>query len=305
MKRQVKQKISKGLEGSIMTKKLIAKPLIKKIYADLKNEISTNAWNPHLVIILIGEDPAAKYYVENLQKKGMKKGFKVSTKLFDPAISQEQLLNEIEVLNTDSNVHGIMLQKPLPKHLDESEIVMAINPDKDVDGFHPLNMGNLVLDRDGFVPCTPNAVLQILDFYEIETEGKHIVIIGRSDIVGKPLANLLLRKNKTGNATVTVCHSRTKDLPKHTKEADIVIAAIGKAEFVKADMLKESAIVIDVGVNQVEDPEKGYKYVGDVEFEASFEKVKAITPVPGGVGSVTTAMLLSNVLKAFKKCVSS
>ncbi len=288
-----------------MTKKLIAKPLIKKIYADLKNEISTNAWNPHLVIILIGEDPAAKYYVENLQKKGMKKGFKVSTKLFDPAISQEQLLNEIEVLNTDSNVHGIMLQKPLPKHLDESEIVMAINPDKDVDGFHPLNMGNLVLDRDGFVPCTPNAVLQILDFYEIETEGKHIVIIGRSDIVGKPLANLLLRKNKTGNATVTVCHSRTKDLPKHTKEADIVIAAIGKAEFVKADMLKESAIVIDVGVNQVEDPEKGYKYVGDVEFEASFEKVKAITPVPGGVGSVTTAMLLSNVLKAFKKCVSS
>ena len=149
------------------------------------------------------------------------------------------------------------------------------------------------------------AVLQILDFYEIETEGKHIVIIGRSDIVGKPLANLLLRKNKTGNATVTVCHSRTKDLPKHTKEADIVIAAIGKAEFVKADMLKESAIVIDVGVNQVEDPEKGYKYVGDVEFEASFEKVKAITPVPGGVGSVTTAMLLSNVLKAFKKCVSS
>ncbi len=305
MKRQVKQKISKGLEGSIMTKKLIAKPLIKKIYADLKNEISTNAWNPHLVIILIGEDPAAKYYVENLQKKGMKKGFKVSTKLFDPAISQEQLLNEIEVLNTDSDVHGIMLQKPLPKHLDESEIVMAINPDKDVDGFHPLNMGNLVLDRDGFVPCTPNAVLQILDFYEIETEGKHIVIIGRSDIVGKPLANLLLRKNKTGNATVTVCHSRTKDLPKHTKEADIVIAAIGKAEFVKADMLKESAIVIDVGVNQVEDPEKGYKYVGDVEFEASFEKVKAITPVPGGVGSVTTAMLLSNVLKAFKKCVSS
>lgn len=288
-----------------MAKKLIAKPLIKKIYADLKNEISTNAWNPHLVIILIGEDPAAKYYVENLQKKGMKKGFKVSTKLFDPAISQEQLLNEIEVLNTDSDVHGIMLQKPLPKHLDESEIVMAINPDKDVDGFHPLNMGNLVLDRDGFVPCTPNAVLQILDFYEIETEGKHIVIIGRSDIVGKPLANLLLRKNKTGNATVTVCHSRTKDLPKHTKEADIVIAAIGKAEFVKADMLKESAIVIDVGVNQVEDPEKGYKYVGDVEFEASFEKVKAITPVPGGVGSVTTAMLLSNVLKAFKKCVSS
>jgi len=254
---------------------------------------------------LIGEDPAAKYYVENLQKKGQKKGIKVSTKLFDPTISQEQLLNEIAILNTDPDIHGIMLQKPLPKHLDESEIVMTINPEKDVDGFHPLNMGNLVLDRDGFVPCTPNAVLQILDYYEIETSGKHIVIIGRSDIVGKPLANLLLRKNKTGNATVTVCHSRTKDLSKHTKEADIVIAAIGKAEFVKADMLKESAIVIDVGVNQIEDPEKGYKYVGDVEFEASFEKVKAITPVPGGVGSVTTAMLLSNVLKAYKKNVRS
>jgi methylenetetrahydrofolate dehydrogenase (NADP+)/methenyltetrahydrofolate cyclohydrolase len=288
-----------------MTKKLTAKPLIKKIYAELKNEISTNDWHPHLAIILIGEDPAAKYYVENLQKKGQKKGIKVSTKLFDPTISQEQLLNEIAILNTDPDIHGIMLQKPLPKHLDESEIVMTINPEKDVDGFHPLNMGNLVLDRDGFVPCTPNAVLQILDYYEIETSGKHIVIIGRSDIVGKPLANLLLRKNKTGNATVTVCHSRTKDLSKHTKEADIVIAAIGKAEFVKADMLKESAIVIDVGVNQIEDPEKGYKYVGDVEFEASFEKVKAITPVPGGVGSVTTAMLLSNVLKAYKKNVRS
>jgi len=293
--------ISEELRGNIMSRKLLAKPLIKQIYADLKAEIEENDWHPHLVILLIGEDPAAKYYVENLQKKGKKKGITVSTKLFDITITQTELLWEIETLNESTDVDGIMLQKPLPKHLDESEIVMKINPDKDVDGFHPLNMGNLVLGRDGFIPCTPNAVLKILDFYEIETSGKHIVVIGRSDIVGKPLANLLLRKNSTGNATVTICHSRTKNLAEHTLQADIVVAAIGKAEFVKAEMLNESAVVIDVGVNQIPDPEKGYRYVGDVEFQASFEKVDSITPVPGGVGSVTTAMLLSNVLKAYKK----
>ena len=283
-----------------MTKKLIAKPLIKQIYADLKTEIIDNGFAPKLVIILIGEDPAAEYYVQNLVKKGKKVGIEVTTKLFNVDITQTQLLTEIEKLNSDANVHGVMLQKPLPKHLDESEIVMKINPQKDVDGFHPLNVGNLVLDREGLIPSTPNAVLEILKYYEIETSGKNIVVIGRSDIVGKPMANLLLRKNETGNATVTVCHSRTQNLSAIIKQAEIVIAAIGNPLFVKADMLKDGAIVIDVGVNQIEDAKKGYRYVGDVEYEASFDKVSAITPVPGGVGSVTTAMLLKNVLKAYK-----
>ena len=283
-----------------MTKKLIAKPLIKQIYADLKTEIIDNGFAPKLVIILIGEDPAAEYYVQNLVKKGKKVGIEVTTKLFNVDITQTQLLTEIEKLNSDADVHGVMLQKPLPKHLDESEIVMKINPQKDVDGFHPLNVGNLVLDREGFIPSTPNAVLEILKYYEIETSGKNIVVIGRSDIVGKPMANLLLRKNETGNATVTVCHSRTQNLSAIIKQAEIVIAAIGNPLFVKADMLKDGAIVIDVGVNQIEDAKKGYRYVGDVEYEASFDKVSAITPVPGGVGSVTTAMLLKNVLKAYK-----
>ena len=283
-----------------MTKKLKARPLIKQIYAEIKETIEKNNMKPSLVIILIGEDPAAAYYVQNLIKKGEKVGIGVKTKLFDVNITQDMLLSEIEKLNLDSGVHGVMLQKPLPKHLDESEIVMKINPNKDVDGFHPINVGNLLLDREGFVPCTPNAVLQMLKFYEIETSGKNITVIGRSDIVGKPMANLLLRKNETGNATVTICHSRTKELGKITQRADIIIAAIGRPLFVKADMIKEGAIVIDVGVNQIEDLEKGYRYVGDVDYEASFDKVAAITPVPGGVGSVTTAMLLNNVLKAYK-----
>ncbi|MFO7895988.1 MAG: bifunctional 5,10-methylenetetrahydrofolate dehydrogenase/5,10-methenyltetrahydrofolate cyclohydrolase [Candidatus Cloacimonadales bacterium] len=286
----------------MIEKRLIAKPLIKKIYAELKEEIAAAESAPQLVIILIGADPASEFYVSNLQKKGKKVGINVTTKTYADDISQAEILAEIENLNQAQDVHGIMLQKPLPAQLDESQIVMKIAADKDVDGFHPLNMGNLVLARDGFIPSTPNAVLQILQYYQIETNGKNVCVLGRSDIVGKPLANLLLRKDETGNATVTICHSRTQDLAEHTRQADILIAAIGQPEFVKGDMIKPGAIVIDVGVNQIEDAEKGHRYVGDVDYEACFEKSKAITPVPGGVGSVTTAMLLSNVLKAYKKC---
>jgi methylenetetrahydrofolate dehydrogenase (NADP+)/methenyltetrahydrofolate cyclohydrolase len=194
-----------------------------------------------------------------------------------------------------------MLQKPLPKHIDEVEIVMKIAPDKDVDGFHPLNMGKLVLNQDSLLPSTPAAVLKILDFYNIKTEGKNVVILGRSAIVGKPLANLLLRKDSPGNATVTVCHSRTQHLANITSQADILVAAIGKANFVKKEMIKQEAIIIDVGVNQIEDAETGYKYLGDVDYNDCFEKAAKITPVPGGVGSVTTSMLLSNVVKAALK----
>jgi len=282
-----------------MTNILKAKPLIKEIYSGIKAEIGEGD-NPKLVVILIGEDPAAQYYVQNLKKKGAKKGIEVENPVFGTDITQKQLIDEITRLNNDASVHGVMIQKPLPKHLDEDEIVMTIDPDKDVDGFHPMNMGNLLLNREGFLPSTPAACLEMIKFYDIETSGKNIVVLGRSDIVGKPLANLLLRKDRTGNATVTICHSRTKDLAKFTKEADIIIAAIGVANFVTAEMVKQDAILIDVGVNQIEDAEKGYRYVGDIDYEACFEKASAITPVPGGVGSVTTAMLLKNVIKAFK-----
>ncbi len=283
-----------------MEKKLSGKKIAKDIYARIKDDIRQSQVTPKLVIILIGNDPAAEYYVQNLEKKGLKVGITVETMILQKSIDQRSLLMKIEELNNNSQVNGIMLQKPLPSHLDESEIVMKIDPKKDVDAFHPLNMGNLVLDKKGFIPATPAAVLELLKFNEIETNGKHIVIVGRSDIVGKPLANLLLRKSDTGNATVTICHSRTKDLAFHTKQADILIAAIGKPLFIKSDMVRDNAIVIDVGVNQIEDAEKGYRYVGDVNYEGCFEKVLAITPVPGGIGTITTAMLLNNVLLAYK-----
>ena len=283
-----------------MSKRLSGKKIAKEIYGSIKEDIELNMITPKLVILLIGNDPAAEYYVQNLEKKGSKIGIKVETIILNVSIDQELLLERIDVLNSDAQVNAVMPQKPLPSHLNESEIVMQIDPGKDVDAFHPLNMGNLVLDREGFIPCTPAAVLELLKYNEIETNGKHIVIVGRSDIVGKPLANLLLRKSNLGNATVTVCHSRTKDLTFHTKQADILIAAIGKPLFIKADMVSENAIVIDVGVNQIEDAKKGYRYVGDVDYEACFEKVSAITPVPGGIGTITTAMLLNNVLLAYK-----
>ena len=281
--------------------KLTGKPIAKEIYAQIRSKIEDLNLIPKLVIIMIGEDPAAKYYVQNLEKKGAKVGIIIETKTYGTDITQTEILNQINNLNQDDSIHGIMIQKPLPSHLDESEIVMKLSPKKDMDGFHPMNMGNLILEREGFLPSTPTAVLELLDFYNIETSGKNIVIIGRSNIVGKPLANLLLRKNKTGNATVTICHSRTENLSEITRKADILIAAIGKPFFVIADMIKSNSIVIDVGVNQIEDPERNYRYVGDVDYENCFHKTSAITPVPGGIGTITTAVLLRNVLISVQK----
>ena len=283
-----------------MGRRLSGKKIAKEIFARIKEDIELKKITPKLVILFIGNDPAAEYYVQNLEKKGLKVGIIVETLILPESIDQSSLLGKIDILNNNSEVNGIMLQKPLPAKLDESEIVMKINPQKDVDAFHPINMGNLVLDKEGFIPATPAAVLELLSYYEIETSGKHIVIVGRSDIVGKPMANLLLRKNKTGNATVTICHSRTKDLAYHTKQADILIAAIGKPQFIKPEMINENAIIIDVGVNQIEDAEKGYRYVGDVDYSGCFDKAAAITPVPGGIGTITTSVLLKNVLLACK-----
>jgi len=284
-----------------MNKKLIAKPIIKGIYAQLKTELKKSVYLPNLAIILIGDDPAALFYAKNLEKKGAKIRMNVTTYKFADNIQQKDLLDEIELLNEDDTVNGIIVQKPLPEHLDESEIILKIDPNKDVDAFHPFNMGNLILDGEGFIPSTAAAVLEILKFYDIEVSGKNVVILGRSHIVGIPLANLLLRKSKIGNATVTVCHSYTNNLPEITKKADILIAAIGKPLFVKSNMIKENAIIIDVGINLIQDAKNKSKYVGDVDFDDCLEKALLITPVPGGVGSVTTAMLLKNVVYALKR----
>ncbi len=281
------------------SKKLLAKPLIKKIYADLKEEIENFKDSPKLVILQVGDNPASEFYVQNLLKKSKKVGIVAELVKFEKSINQDEFLKKIKQLNNDPNVHGIMLQKPFPKEFNDDVITQTINPNKDVDGFHPMNLGNLLLGKDSFIPCTPQAVLEMLKFYNIKTEGVHIVVLGRSNIVGKPLANLLLRKDETGNATVTVCHSRTKNLSEITKQADILIAAIGKARFVKQSMIKKNAIVIDVGVNQIEEDGKQI-YVGDVDFNDCYDRSLLITPVPKGVGSVTTSLLLKNVVRAYK-----
>jgi methylenetetrahydrofolate dehydrogenase (NADP+)/methenyltetrahydrofolate cyclohydrolase len=284
-----------------MTEVLSGKPVAKRIYNKIKNEIEEYELTPKLVIIKIGHDPASEFYVKNLKKKGFKVGINVQTQNYSEIVEQNFILKQIEKLNNDDLVHGIMVQKPLPTHFDESRINDAIQPDKDMDAFHPINLGKMLLDQESFIPSTPAAVLEILNYYNISTTGQEIVILGRSNIVGKPLANLLLRKDKTGNATVIICHSRTKNLAEITVRADILIAAIGSAYFVQPNMIKQDAIIIDVGVNQVEDIVKGMKYVGDVDYEKCYEKSYMITPVPGGVGTVTTSMLLWNVIKSAKK----
>jgi methylenetetrahydrofolate dehydrogenase (NADP+)/methenyltetrahydrofolate cyclohydrolase len=218
----------------------------------------------------------------------------------DENTSQTELLQVVKDLNEDDNVHGILVQLPLPKHIDSQLIIEAIEPNKDVDGFHPVSVGKLVLDLDGFVSCTPAGILEIMKYYKIETSGKHVVVVGRSNIVGKPMANLMIQKKALGNATVTLVHTRTPDMGVHTRQADILIAAAGVPEFITEDMVKAGAVVIDVGINRVDDAstEKGYRLVGDVDFAGVSEKCTAITPVPGGVGPMTIAMLLSNTVKS-------
>jgi methylenetetrahydrofolate dehydrogenase (NADP+) / methenyltetrahydrofolate cyclohydrolase len=283
-----------------MAKILIAKPVTKNIYAQLKEEIAQSALNPQLAIIFIGNDPAAEWYVNSLQKNGVRYGIEVNVINFPYQVEQNKIEDLLRRLNNDDSISGIMVQKPLPAQLDENKINTLIQPGKDVDGFNPYNLGKLLLEQPALKPCTPQAVMKLLEFYEIETSGKRVVILGRSNIVGKPLSLMLMSKSNGGNATVTVCHSMTRELGSITREADILIAAIGRAHYVKADGVKENAVVIDVGTNLISDPEKGDIYVGDVEFEKVQIKASAITPVPGGVGSITTALLLKNVVIAAK-----
>jgi len=251
----------------------------------------------------VGEDPASKVYVNSKQKACAEIGMYSVLEKKDNSISEEKLLNLIDQYNNDEKIHGILVQLPLPKHIAEDKIIAKIDPKKDVDGFHPVSVGNLVTGNDTLFPCTPNGIFVLLQRYNIETKGKHIVVVGRSNIVGKPIANMMLQKKEGANAIVTVCHSAAKDLSQFTKQADILIAAIGRANFISEDMVKNDVVIVDVGINRVEDPsaKKGYRIVGDVDFENVSKKASFITPVPGGVGPMTIAMLMQNTYTAFQR----
>jgi methylenetetrahydrofolate dehydrogenase (NADP+)/methenyltetrahydrofolate cyclohydrolase len=285
--------------------------IAEEVYVDLRREIAdlkSKGVTPGIAVVLVGDNPASRTYVRSKDKMSRELGLH-SVKLELPAsTTQSELLAQVEELNRDPKVHGILVQSPLPKQIDEAAIVRALDPRKDVDGFHPLNVAKLAMgDPTGFVPCTPLGVQRLLIESKINIAGAHVVVLGRSMIVGKPLALLLMQKAKGGDATVTVAHSRSKNLEEITRSADILIAAIGRAHFVRADHVREGAVVIDVGINRMDVPstERGYRLVGDVAFDEVAPKAKAITPVPGGVGPMTIAMLMSNTVKAARMFTSA
>jgi methylenetetrahydrofolate dehydrogenase (NADP+)/methenyltetrahydrofolate cyclohydrolase len=267
--------------------------------ADGIETLKAEGTTPGLATVLMSNDPASETYVSMKQRDCEEVGINGIHVEIDAGASAEKLFDTIEDLNADDDVHGILVQMPVPKHVDKRRVLRAIKPVKDVDGFHPENVGRMVAGNALYKPCTPHGIQKLLEAYDVETEGAEAVVVGRSDIVGKPMTNLLIQKAPLGNATTTVCHSRTKDLEGHLREADIVVAAAGVPELVTGEMLKEGSTVIDVGINRVDaDTEKGYELVGDVEFESAKEVAGKITPVPGGVGPMTRAMLLYNTVKA-------
>ncbi len=269
----------------------------REIIRSIKEQIAADNLAPSLTILIAGDDPASHFYAESVRKKGDKVGIKVDIKQFSVDTPQEEFCNYLKKCNENSDIDAIMIQKPLPRGWDDSYVSSQIDPQKDVDGINPVNAGLMVTGQDCFLPCTAEASIEILRYFEIATEGKKAVVIGRSNVIGKPVAILLLSKQE--NATVTICHSRTADIASEIKSADIVIAAIGKAEFVKKEMIKPGAVIIDVGINEIEENGKT-AYVGDADYEGCSTAASAITPVPGGVGTVTTAVLLKHVLKACK-----
>ncbi len=255
---------------------------------------------PHLAAILVGNNPASEAYVGAKVRACKEIGFESTLLRFDTSITEQDLLQEVKKLNDDERVDGILVQLPLPSHISENAVINAINPAKDVDGFHPISQGKMILGQEGFLPATPYGILLMLEQYDIDITGKHCVVIGRSNIVGKPMSILLSRNARPGNATVTICHSKTKNLNEITRQADVIVAAIGSPKFVKADMVKDGVIVIDVGINRIEDASKksGYRLVGDVDFDAVAPKCSYITPVPKGVGPMTISGLMKNTLIA-------
>jgi len=283
------------------------KALAQKIKQEIAEEVeqikTSGGKPPHLAAVLIGADPASEVYVRNKVKSCEMVGFRSTLVRRDDSTTEEELLQIVDELNNNDEIDGFIVQLPLPKHINEENITLSIDPRKDVDGFHPVNFGRMAQGLPCYLPATPFGILQMLERYKIEVSGKECVVLGRSNIVGTPVSILLSRKAKPGNATVTLCHSRTVDLAKHTRRADILIVSLGVPEFVTADMVKEGAVVIDVGINRVEDAsrERGYRLAGDVKFDEVAAKCSYITPVPGGVGPMTVTSLLLNTLKSAKK----
>ena len=285
-------KILDGKKTSLTIQQELAQMVKEKVGKGLKR--------PHLAAILVGDDGPSQTYVNAKVKACDRIGFKSTLIKLESTISEDKLLDKIHHLNADHDVDGFIVQLPLPEHIDESKVTLAIDPKKDVDGFHPMNVGNMTLGLPAFLPATPNGIIELLKRYDLETEGKNCVVIGRSSIVGTPVSILLSRKSKTGNATVTLAHSRTKDLPRICKSADIIVVAIGRPLFLTEDMVKEGAVIIDVGIHRINDETKknGFRLIGDVDFDNVAPKTSYITPVPGGVGPMTIASLLLNTYKS-------
>ena len=280
----------------------------RKTSSDIKDEIAvavkeivaSGSRAPHLAAVIVGEDGASLTYVGSKVRACKKVGFDSTLVKFPDTVTEDELLNKVHELNNDDKIDGYIVQLPLPSHIDSQKILMAVDPAKDVDGFHPTNFGKMALNLPTFISATPYGIMELLERYNVETEGKHTVVIGRSDIVGRPISILMSRKSNPGNSTVTLAHSRTKNIAELTRQADIIISALGSPNFVKADMVKEGVVVVDVGITRVkDDSEKGYKIVGDVDYEGVSKKASHITPVPGGIGPMTIAMLLKNTLQAY------
>lgn len=290
------------MSAEIIDGKQVAAEIRLELAKELAQLKADSGIVPGLAVILLGEDPASKSYVSAKEKACAEIGIYSDDNRLPAETSEAELLALIEQLNQDDRIHGILVQLPLPRHINEAAVINAISPEKDVDGFHPVNLGRMMIGEKSFLPCTPHGVLQMLQRKNVPIEGAEVVIVGRSNIVGKPLANIMMQKSDMGNATVTVCHTRSRDLAAHTRKADILIAAAGRPNTISADMVREGAVIIDVGVNRVEDPsaKRGYRLVGDVDYEAVKEKAAMITPVPGGVGPMTITMLLHNTVQAAK-----
>ncbi|MBN8575092.1 MAG: bifunctional methylenetetrahydrofolate dehydrogenase/methenyltetrahydrofolate cyclohydrolase FolD [Candidatus Kapabacteria bacterium] len=284
----------------IINGKEIAQIIQLELAEKTKDLVAKTGVKPGLALLLVGDNSASQVYVRSKAKACEKVGLHSIIVTLPEHTSEKDVLEVIAAWNKDTTIHGILVQLPLPKHINETNVIMAIHPDKDVDGFHPINVGKLVTGIGGFVPCTPAGIVELLVRSSIKTSGKHVVVVGRSNIVGKPIANLLYQKSTRGNAVVTICHTGADDLRHYTKQADILIAAIGVAHRITADDIKPGAVIIDVGINRVidESSEKGYSIVGDVDYDSVLPYVSAITPVPGGVGPMTIAMLLSNTFTA-------
>jgi methylenetetrahydrofolate dehydrogenase (NADP+)/methenyltetrahydrofolate cyclohydrolase len=290
------------MSAKIIDGKQIASEMRSELKAEVTRLFEHNIV-PGLGVILVGSDPASQSYVTAKEKACEEIGIYSDDNRLAADASEEQLLDLVERMNRDPKIHGILVQLPLPKHINEDRVLLAIDPRKDVDGFHPVSVGKMVIGHETFLPCTPHGVVQLLLRSGVKLEGADVVIVGRSNIVGKPLANMLIQKSATGNATVTVCHTRTKDIAKYTRAADVVIAAAGKPNTITADMVRDGVVVIDVGVNRIPDASKknGYRLVGDVDFDAVSKKASLITPVPGGVGPMTITMLLYNTVASAKR----